>query len=165
VQNVDAATLAKAEKRFAKAKPDQQMAMARQFMYNEKLPHEKEPTMRDLAAMWTGKAIFTDAFLKVLPRRQTTAQEPEPRVATKRVVTTRQTRVRQGATIYYTAGPAQHRRGRNVMNWTNYMVRTILAHGNTRDAVAAHRESGAYQEKKLDFNWMFKNQYITKADP
>ena len=41
------------------------------------------------------------------------------------------------------------------------MLTTIIAHGDTRSASDAHRQSGEYSNKKLDFAWAAANGYIT----
>ena len=108
----------------------------------------------DLKAMWPGKAIFTDAFLRALPMPGGIIKPSAPPVVR---------RVRRGMNVFYTPGPLYHRKGQHGENWTNYMVRTVLAHKCTREAEEAHAASGVYAEKRLDFNWMFKNQFITRV--
>ena len=43
------------------------------------------------------------------------------------------------------------------------MIRTIMAHTNSREANQAHLDSGNFADKKLDFSWMLTNEYIRKV--
>lgn len=115
--------------------------------------------MINLKEGWRGKSIFYSAFQHTLPLPTPlpSAVQADPVTPTSKSAP----RVRRGKTIYYTAGPA--RRSTKYGTWTHYMVRTILEHTDTSSAEQAHRASGQYAGKKLDFGWMFKNNLITKA--
>jgi len=114
-----------------------------------------------LKAMWPGKAIFTSAFLTTLPRTATTKPATFGPAKKHRVAPIAP--VRRGQTVRYERGPLWHKPGKRGANWTNYMVATILAHTDTASAEQAHRESGQYADKRLDFNWMFKQLFITRV--
>lgn len=45
-------------------------------------------------------------------------------------------------------------------SWTKHMVETILGNKDTDSARAAHKESGEFEGKSLDFTWAAKKEYI-----
>lgn len=107
-------------------------------------------------------AALTHAVRKV-PRRPTPSAEapPKPRPdypfgfpVAKPKKRARASRV--GFRRYSVVSNPRFKRG----TWRAFMVATICAHTDTRSATAAHRESGEYPDKTLDFNWCVKQGYI-----
>lgn len=111
---------------------------------------------------WPGIAIFKAAYIATLPGNRPREALRAPSTYSMNPPTRRAAPVRRGRSVAYVRGPAYHRNGKRG-SWTEYMVQTVLAHTDTSAAEAAHRSSGKFPEKSLDFSWMFKHQYITKG--
>jgi len=92
-------------------------------------------TKADLKATWPGKAIFTDAFMRTLPRTVKPA-EPDPLVVSqavprKRRISTRNTRFYEVIRCFHGARPGSKRARQ---------LEIVLAHTDTANAKAAGAE-------------------------
>lgn len=93
--------------------------------------------------------------------------DPKPRVAEsrgkpKRAFAKRGIRTSRFSSKRYAAGPNSYR-GRSG-TWTSHMVHTVLDYRTVGEASQAHKASGLYPDKTLDFNWMVAQGFIRWED-